>query len=126
MNAILAFSVGVHADRSQISSELIVGCGVNILGRTSVGISQYRVMGISPTMVGFCDCSFSQRPKSTVPGNGVIITNCAKVTPALIAISTVASKVAGRSVGKPKMNEPSTCTPCALKVCNCLASASPE
>jgi hypothetical protein len=28
-------------------------------------------------------CSFSQRPKSTVPGNGVIMTNWAKVTPAL-------------------------------------------
>ena len=40
-------------------------------------------------------------------GNGVIITNWAKVTPAFSAISTVASKVAARSVGSPKMNEPS-------------------
>ncbi len=30
-----------------------------------------------------------------MPGNGVIMTNWAKVTPALIAISTVALKVAG-------------------------------
>ena len=52
-------------------------------------------MGTSPTMVGLRDCSFSQRAKSTVPGNGVIITNWAKVTPAFSAISTVASKVAG-------------------------------
>ena len=55
-----------------------------------------------------------------MPGKGVIITNWAKVTPAFIAISTVASKVAGRSVGRPKMNEPSTCTPCSLKVCKLL------
>jgi hypothetical protein len=59
-------------------------------------------------MVGFSACSFSQRPKSTVPGNGVIITNWANVMPALFAIATVASKVAGLSVGSPKMNEPST------------------
>ncbi len=44
------------------------------------------------------------------------MTNCAKVTPALRAISTVASKVAGLSVGRPKMKEPSTWTPCFLKV----------
>src|SRR5580692_4020517 len=99
----------------------MVGCGVNILGRTSVGIIQYRVIGTSPTMVGWSDCSFSQRLKSTVPGNGVIITNCANVTPAFIAIATVASKVAGLSVGSPKINDPSTCTPCFLNVCNCFA-----
>src|SRR5512146_3002795 len=104
----------------------MVGCGVNIFGRTSEGISQYRVIGTSPTIVGFFDCSFSQCPKSTVPGNGVIITNCAKVTPALRAMSTVASKVDALSVGSPKINDPSTCTPCALNVCSCFASASPE
>src|ERR1700722_11979494 len=104
----------------------MVGWGVNILGRTSVGIIQYRVMGTPPTKVGFTDCSFSHLPKSTVPGNGVIITNCAKVTPALMAIFTVASNVSGLSDGNPKMNDPSTCTPCFLNVCNCLASASPE
>src|SRR3984957_2461111 len=104
----------------------MVGCGVNILGRTSVGIIQYRVIGTSPTMVGCSACSFSQRLKSTVPGNGVIITNCANVTPAFIAMATVASNVAGLSVGNPKMKEPSTCTPCCLNVCNCFASASPE
>ena len=43
---------------------------------------------------------------------GVIITNCAKVTSALSATSTVALKVLGVSVGRPKMKEPSTCTPC--------------
>src|ERR1700683_3909391 len=74
--------------RSRISSELMVGWGVNILGRTSVGIIQYRVMGTPPTKVGFTDCSFSHLPKSTVPGNGVIMTNCANVTPAFIAMLT--------------------------------------
>src|ERR1039457_6714968 len=125
MNAILALRFGVQADRcqmalqlknlsqtfcvrSRISSELIEGCGVNILGRVSLGISQYRVIGTSPTMVGSFACSFSHRVKSTVPGNGVIITNWANVTPAFRAISTVASKVAGLSVGSPKINEPST------------------
>ena len=39
---------------------------------------------------------------------------------------TVASNVAGLSVGSPKINEPSTCTPCCLNFCNCCASASPE
>ncbi len=77
-------------------------------------------------MAGSTDCCFSQRVKSTVPGNGVIITNWAKVTPAFKAISTVASKVAGLSVGRPKMKEPSTCTPCSLNVCNRFAKASPE
>jgi hypothetical protein len=103
-----------------------VGWGVNIFGLTSVGIIQYFVIGTSPTIVGCFACSFSHFPKSTVPGNGVIITNWANVTPAFSAISTVASKVAGLSVGRPKMNEPSTCTPCFLNVCNCFASASPE
>jgi hypothetical protein len=80
----------------------MLGCGVNIFGRISVGISQYRVIGTSPTKVGLFACSFSHRPKSTVPGNGVIITNCANVTPAFSAISTVASNVAGFIRGKPE------------------------
>jgi len=57
MKAIRALKFGVQADlsqiarqlknrshtlwvRSRISSELMVGCGVNILGRTSAGINQ--------------------------------------------------------------------------------------
>ena len=68
------------------------------MGRTSVGISQYRVIGISPTSVGSFACSFSQRAKSTVPGNGDINTNWAKVTPALSAISTMAGAL---GEGKP-------------------------
>ena len=51
------------------------------------------------------------RRSRSCPGNGVSITNCAKVTPERCATSTVASNVAGRSLGRPKMNEPSTWTP---------------
>ena len=41
--------------------------------------------GTSPTIVGFSACDFSHLAKSTVPGKGVIMTNCAKVTPAFWA-----------------------------------------
>jgi hypothetical protein len=71
------------------------GCGVNIFGRIAAGINQYRVMGVPSTIIGFSACSFSHRPKSTVPGNGVIITNCANVIPAFSASCTVASNVPG-------------------------------
>ena len=110
-----------------ISCELIEGWGVNIFGRISarnqpVAGNRHVVRPAS----GFLACSFSQRAKSTVPGNGVIITNWAKVMPAFSAMSTVASKVAGLSVGSPKMNDPRTWTPCCLKVSNCFARASPD
>jgi hypothetical protein len=39
-----------------------------------------------------------QRSKSTVPGNGVIMTNCAKVSSASLASVAVASKVASRLI----------------------------
>ena len=39
-------------------------------------------------------------------------TNCANVRSARCASATVASKVSSRSLGSPKMNEPSTWTPC--------------
>src|SRR5579859_8115903 len=68
---------------------------------------------------------FSHRSKSTVPGKGVIITNWAKVRPACFAKAAVAAKVSWRSVGSPKMNDPSTCTPCSLKVLSRLARLSP-
>ena len=72
-------------------------------------------MGISPTIWESRLVLFPSGAKSTVPGKGVIMTNWAKVTPALSAISTVASKVAGLSVGRPKMKEPRTWTPCLLE-----------
>ena len=46
--------------------------------------------------------------KSSVPGNGVSSTNWAKVRSARRASATVASKVSGRSLGRPKMKDPST------------------
>ena len=44
---------------------------------------------------------------------------CEGETPALSANSTVASKVLGLFVGKSRMNEPSTCTPCLRNVWSC-------
>src|SRR5216683_1845110 len=67
----------------------------------------------------------SHRSKSTVPGKGVIITNCAKVRPACFAKAAVAAKVSLRSEGSPKMNDPSTCTPCSLKVLSRVTKSSP-
>ena len=58
--------------------------------------------------VGSDSIIFSQAAKSTVPGNGVSMTNCANVTPDLSARSAVSSNVSGRSLGRPKMNDPST------------------
>ncbi len=69
--------------------------------------------------------SFSHAAKSVVPGNGVSMTNCANVTPARFATATVASNVLWRSLGRPKMNEPSTCTPWCLKARSRSTSPSP-
>jgi hypothetical protein len=44
---------------------------------------------------------------------------------ACCASAAVASKVCGLSLGSPKMNEPSTCTPRFLNSCSRSASASP-
>ena len=62
-------------------------------------------------LVGSVSIVFSQAAKSVVPGYGVSITNCAKVTSDAWATATVASNVVPRSLGSPKMNEPSTWTP---------------
>ena len=51
------------------------------LGLQAFGISQWRVSGIPSIRVGSDSIDFSQAAKSTVPGNGVSITNCAKVIP---------------------------------------------
>ena len=53
----------------------MVGCGMNILGRLSGGISQYRVMGLPSTWGTSSPKAFSHFSKSTVPANGVNITN---------------------------------------------------
>src|SRR6185369_4637051 len=58
-------------------------------------------------------------------GNGVIITNCANVRSACFAKVAVAEKVSSPSEGSPKMNDPSTCTPCCLIVLRRLARLSP-
>jgi len=76
---------------------------LNIFGRTSVGIIQYRVIGTSPPWSDSLPVPSPSAQNQLSRGNGVIITNCANVTPALSAISTVASNVAGLSVGSPKM-----------------------
>src|SRR5262247_1355580 len=93
-----------------MSSADIVGCGVYTLGRCDGGINQYRVSGM-PFTVGTSLASCSHLAKSSVPGNGVSITNCANDTPLCCARSAVAANVPALSVGNPKMNEPSTCTP---------------
>jgi len=75
-------------------------------------MSQCRDTGM-PSICGGSDPSdFSQAAKSSVPGNGVSITNCAKVMSARSATASVASNVSARSLGRPKMNDPSTWTPC--------------
>ena len=53
-------------------------------GRCACGISQWRVSGMPAIRVGSFAIDFSQAAKSIVPGNGVSMTNCAKVTPALL------------------------------------------
>lgn len=62
--------------------------------------------GIPATITGAASICFSHRMKSTVPGYGVSVTNWANAISALTAARAVASKVAGRSLGRPKMNEP--------------------
>ena len=67
----------------------MVGWGVNIFGRTSAGnqpVAGDRARRCSPGT--FASRLFSQRSKSTVPGNGVSITNCAKVKFSLLRQSS--------------------------------------
>ena len=78
---------------ARISSADIVGCGVYTLGRLAEGSASAGVMGTPSTRRVAVAGSFSHFSKSTVPGNGVSITNCAKVTPACCASAAVASKV---------------------------------
>ncbi|MND02195.1 hypothetical protein D3C83_214840 [compost metagenome] len=61
-----------------------------------------------PLTTGVSTASFSHFWKSSVPGSGCSMTNCAKDTPLRCARSAVAANVSARSVGRPKMNEPST------------------
>ena len=63
--------------------------------------------------------------KSTVPGNGVSITNCANVTSAFSARATVALNVSARSLGKPKINDPRTWIPWSLNCRSRWTSSSP-
>ena len=46
---------------------------------------------VPSTIIRLFACSFSHRPKSAVPGNRVIITNCANLTPAFSANNTGAA-----------------------------------
>src|SRR4029453_2149040 len=108
----------------RISSGSIDGCGEYTFGLFAEGMSQYRVSG-TPSIVGPSAAFCSHFAKSSVPGKGVSMTNCAKETPARCATSAVASKVAGVSVGSPKMNDPSTWTPCDRNACSLVTSASP-
>ena len=71
-------------------------------GAGACGISQWRVIGM-PAMRGASSPSlFSQAAKSTVPGYGVSMTNCAKVSPARSATSAVASNVDGAIARQPE------------------------
>ena len=70
---------------------------MNIFGRCSAGISQYRVSGMPATSGGVSPSDVSHFSKSTVPQNGVNITNWAKVRSAFSARTRVASNVASRS-----------------------------
>ena len=74
---------------------------------------------------GSSPSDFSHAAKSSVPGKGVSITNWAKVSPARSATESVASKVSLRSLGNPKMNDPSTCTPWRRNCCSRCTSPSP-
>jgi len=63
------------------------------LGRCAWGMSQWRVIGIPATRSADSPTFFSHASKSTVPGYGVSMTNCAKASSARSATSAVASKV---------------------------------
>ena len=78
------------------------------LGCLPFGMSQWRVIGTPSIRVVSDSIFFSHAAKSTVPGNGVSMTNCANVTPDCSASCAVRSNVSGRSLGSPKMNEPRT------------------
>ena len=86
----------------RISSADITGCGTYTFGCLPFGISQWRVSGMPSIRVGSDSIVFSHAAKSTVPGNGVSMTNCAKVTPERSASSAVRSNVCGPIARQPE------------------------
>ena len=88
-------------------------------------MSQRRVRGIPAMVGGLAPRLFSQRMKSTVPGYGLSIINCAKVKSALIAAAEVAKRfeVAPRVAMISFSNFGSTRHPLADKVRRAVAIA---
>ena len=82
--------------------------------------------GMPPTVAASPPIVRSQRAKSTVPGNGVSITNCAKVTPARSARSAVASNVS-RTVARQAEDERAEHVDAVRRnACSRSTSASPD
>lgn len=88
----------------------MTGCGQYIFGRRRSGINQRRVSGTPEMVETLPSVIFSHFAKSAVPGKSANETNCANAISDRCATAAVASKVSGRSLGKPKINEPSACT----------------
>src|SRR5689334_18895926 len=75
-------AVELIPDALRPRANLVGRCGMYTLGRCACGINQWRVMGM-PAMRGTSlPRLFSQVAKSTVPGYGVSMTNCANANPA--------------------------------------------